>query len=122
MMDKMIFGRYVPVESLLHRMDPRSKLIIIFIFVCVVFIANNSLTYGILLVYTFLMITFSKVPIRFILSGLNPVLWLVLFTLLLHLFFTKEGDLIWIGAGLKFMKKGLDRGSLFPCVFSYLYW
>ena len=50
MMDKMIFGRYVPVESLLHRMDPRSKLIIIFIFVCVVFIANNSLTYGILLV------------------------------------------------------------------------
>ena len=50
MMDKMIFGRYVPAESLLHRMDPRSKLLIIFIFVCVVFIANNSLTYGILLV------------------------------------------------------------------------
>ena len=49
MMDKVIFGRYVPVESLLHRMDPRSKLLIIFIFVCVVFIANNSLTYGILL-------------------------------------------------------------------------
>ena len=88
MMDKVIFGRYVPMESLLHRMDPRSKLLIIFIFVCVVFIANNSLTYGILLVYTILMIMFS----------------------------------LWIGAGLKFMKRELDRESLFLCVFSYLYW
>ena len=60
MMDKVIFGRYVPAESLLHRMDPRSKLLIIFIFVCVVFIANNSLTYGILLAYTILMIIVVK--------------------------------------------------------------
>jgi energy-coupling factor transport system permease protein len=110
MMDKVIFGRYVPVESLLHRMDPRSKLLIIFIFVCVVFIANNSLTYGILLVYTILMITFSKVRIRFILSGLIPVLWLVLFTLLLHLFFTKEGDLIVDWGWLKIYEEGIRQG------------
>jgi energy-coupling factor transport system permease protein len=109
-MDKVIFGRYVPVESLLHRMDPRSKLLIIFIFVCVVFIANNSLTYGILLVYTILMIMFSKVRIRFILSGLIPVLWLVLFTLLLHLFFTKEGDLIVDWGWLKIYEEGIRQG------------
>ena len=110
MMDKVIFGRYVPVESLLHRMDPRSKLLIIFIFVCVVFIANNSLTYGILLAYTILMITFSKVRIRFILSGLIPVLWLVLFTLLLHLFFTKEGALIVDWGWFKIYEEGIRQG------------
>ena len=110
MMDKVIFGRYVPVESLLHRMDPRSKLLIIFIFVCVVFIANNSLTYGILLAYTILMITFSNVRIRFILSGLIPVLWLVLFTLLLHLFFTKEGDLIVDWGWFKIYEEGIRQG------------
>ena len=110
MMDKVIFGRYVPVESLLHRMDPRSKLLIIFIFVCVVFIANNSLTYGILLVYTILMIMFSKVRIRFILSGLIPVLWLVLFTLLLHLFFTKEGALIVDWGWFKIYEEGIRQG------------
>ena len=110
MMDKVIFGRYVPVESLLHRMDPRSKLLIIFIFVCVVFIANNSLTYGILLAYTILMIMFSKVRIRFILSGLIPVLWLVLFTLLLHLFFTKEGDLIVDWGWFKIYEEGIRQG------------
>ena len=110
MMDKVIFGRYVPAESLLHRMDPRSKLLIIFIFVCVVFIANNSLTYGILLAYTILMILLSKVRIRFILSGLIPVLWLVLFTLLLHLFFTREGDLIVDWGWFKIYEEGIRQG------------
>ena len=46
MMEKMIFGRYVPADSIIHRMDPRSKLLIIFLFVCVVFLANNALTYA----------------------------------------------------------------------------
>ena len=110
MMDKVIFGRYVPVESILHRMDPRSKLLIIFIFVCVVFIANNSITYGILLAYTVLMIMFSKVPIRFILTGLIPVLWLVLFTLLIHLFFTREGNLVVDWGWIKIYEEGIRQG------------
>jgi energy-coupling factor transport system permease protein len=110
MMDKVIFGRYVPVESILHRMDPRSKLLIIFIFVCVVFIANNSITYGILLAYTILMILFSKVPIRFILTGLIPVLWLVLFTLLIHLFFTREGNLVVDWGWIKIYEEGIRQG------------
>lgn len=94
MMEKIIIGRYVPADSLLHRMDPRSKLILIFMFVCVVFVANNVLTYGILLLYTFMMALSSKVPIRFILGGLKPVLWLIVFTFLLHLFLTKDGELL----------------------------
>ena len=48
MMEKMIFGRYIPVDSIIHRMDPRAKLIIVFLFIFVVFLANNSITYGIL--------------------------------------------------------------------------
>lgn len=110
MMDKVIFGRYVPVDSVLHRMDPRSKLLIIFLFVCVVFIANNSLTYGILLAYTILLILLSKVRIRFILSGLIPVIWLVLFTLLLHLFFTRDGALIVDWGWLKIYEEGIRQG------------
>lgn len=94
MMEKIIIGRYVPADSPLHRMDPRSKLILIFLFVCIVFVANNVLTYGILLLYTFMMVLSSKVPLRFILGGLKPVLWLIGFTFLLHLFLTKDGELL----------------------------
>ncbi|MED3548851.1 energy-coupling factor transporter transmembrane component T family protein [Cytobacillus praedii] len=110
MMEKMIFGRYVPAHSLIHRMDPRSKLMIIFLFVCIVFIANNSLTYGLLAIYTLGMISLSKVPFRFIISGLKPVLWLVLFTLLLHLFLTKEGELLFQAGWFSIYEEGLRQG------------
>ena len=41
MLDKMIIGRYVPSDSVMHKMDPRAKLLLVFLFVCVVFLANN---------------------------------------------------------------------------------
>ena len=110
MMDKMILGRYVPAESILHRMDPRSKLMIIFLFVIIVFLANNVLTYGILLAYTLIMISLSKIPIRFILNGLIPVLWLVGFTLIIHLLFTREGELIVNLGWFKIYEEGLRQG------------
>jgi energy-coupling factor transport system permease protein len=110
MMEKMIFGRYVPAESLVHRMDPRSKLLLVFLFVCIVFIANNPITYGILLIYTLAMIMMSQVPLRFILMGLIPVLWLVLFTLLLHLFFTREGDIVVDWGWFKIYEEGIRQG------------
>ncbi|MBS4193331.1 energy-coupling factor transporter transmembrane protein EcfT [Bacillus sp. FJAT-49705] len=110
MMDKMIFGRYVPAQSIIHRLDPRSKLLMIFLFVCIVFIANNPATYALLVVYTFLMVSLSKVPFRFIIAGLKPVLWLVLFTMLLHLFLTKEGEIIFQAGWFKIYEEGLRQG------------
>lgn len=110
MMDKMIFGRYVPADSVIHRMDPRSKLILIFLFVCIVFLANNMLSYGLLTVYTFLMVALSKVPFRFIYTGLKPVLLLVIFTLFLHLFLTKEGEVIFRFGWLTIYEEGLRQG------------
>ena len=37
MIDKMIFGRYLPVDSTIHKMDPRAKLLLVFLFVCIIF-------------------------------------------------------------------------------------
>jgi energy-coupling factor transport system permease protein len=110
MMEKMIFGRYVPGDSILHRMDPRSKLIIVFLFVCVVFIANNAWTYGILAAYTFIMVGMSKIPIRFLYGGLKPILLLVVFTFLLHIFMTKEGELVFELGWLKIYEGGIRQG------------
>lgn len=109
-MEKMIFGRYVPAESPMHRMDPRSKLVLVFLFVCIVFIANNAITYGLLVAYTFFMVFSSKVPLRFLFGGLKLVLWLVLFTLILHLFFTKEGEIIFQWGWLTIYEEGLKQG------------
>ncbi len=110
MMEKMIFGRYIPAESPMHRMDPRAKLILVFMFVCVVFIANNAVTYGLLALYTLFMVASSRVPIRFLIGGLKLVLWLILFTLVLHLFFTKEGHVIFHWGWITIYEEGLKQG------------
>ncbi|KHD85710.1 energy-coupling factor transporter transmembrane component T family protein [Heyndrickxia ginsengihumi] len=110
MMEKMIFGRYVPGDSFIHHMDPRSKLIFVFAYICIVFIANNTITYGILAVFTILIIFISKVSLRFFLNGLKPILWLVLFTLILQIFFNREGHLVYHLGIVKIYSEGIRQG------------
>ncbi|MEW9053565.1 MAG: energy-coupling factor transporter transmembrane protein EcfT [Neobacillus sp.] len=120
MMEKMIIGRYVPSNSLIHRLDPRSKLMVIFLFVCIIFLANNWMTYGLIAIYTILMLSLSKIPFRFLYSGLKPVLWLVLFTFILQLFFTKEGLLLYEWGPIKIYEEGLRQGVFISMRFFFL--
>jgi energy-coupling factor transport system permease protein len=120
MMEKMIFGRYVPADSSIHRMDPRSKLIVIFLFVCIIFLANNWITYALIGIYTFLMLGLSRIPLRFLYVGLKPVIWLVLFTFVLQLFFTKEGNLLLELGPLKIYHEGLRQGIFISMRFLFL--
>ncbi|GIN42117.1 MULTISPECIES: energy-coupling factor transporter transmembrane component T family protein [Heyndrickxia] len=120
MMEKMIIGRYVPTDSMIHRLDPRSKLIFVFAFICIVFLANNLVTYGILVVFTILLILLSKIPFSFFLKGLKPILWLILFTLFLHLFFTKQGSLIFHLGFVKIYEEGVRQGVFISLRFMLL--
>lgn len=110
MLEKMIFGRYIPGNSFIHKLDPRSKLIFVLFFVVAVFIANNVATYALLLAFTLFVIFLSRIRLYFLLNGLKPILFLVLFTLLLHIFFTKEGDIIFEWKIFKIYEEGLRQG------------
>lgn len=120
MLDKMIIGRYVPADSLLHRMDPRAKLLLVFFFVCVVFLANNVWTYGLLGVFTLVLILLSKISPRFIFNGLKPILIIIIFTFTLHIFFTKEGDLLLELGWLKVYEGGLRQAIFITLRFVFL--
>ncbi|MGE6756352.1 energy-coupling factor transporter transmembrane component T family protein [Rossellomorea sp. NPDC071047] len=120
MMEKMIFGRYVPAKSILHQMDPRAKLLFIFGFICVVFLANNFVTYALLGLFTFSALILSNLSLRFIIGGLKPILWLILFTFFLHVFFTKEGPVILDLGILSVHEEGLRQGIFISLRFFYL--
>ena len=120
MMEKMIFGRYVPANSILHSMDPRAKLLFIFGFICVVFLADNAATYAILGAFTLTALIFSNLSIRVIIGGLKPILWLILFTFFLHVFFTKEGAVVLDLGFLKVHEEGLRQGIFISLRFFYL--
>jgi len=101
-------------------MDPRSKLMLVFLFVCIVFIANNTVTYAILGLYTLVLVYMSKIQPRFIINGLKPVLFLILFTFFLHVFFTKEGEVLLDLGWLKVYEGGLRQGIYISLRFTYL--
>lgn len=110
MMEKMIFGRYIPGDSFVHKLDPRSKLIFVFIFIAIVFLANNAITYALLLLFTFMAVLVSRIRLYFLINGLKPIIFLVIFTFLLHLFFTQEGDLLWKWKFIEIYEEGLRQG------------
>jgi energy-coupling factor transport system permease protein len=93
-MDKLILGRYIPGDSIIHRLDPRAKLIASFYFIMIIFLANNWQTYAILTVFTFGAILSSKINLSFFIKGLKPMLFLILFTVALQVFFTPGGEVL----------------------------
>lgn len=110
MMEKMIFGRFIPGDSFVHKMDPRAKLIFVFAFIFVVFVANNIPAYIALVVFTFFIVFVSRIRLYFLINGLKPVLILMIFTFLLHVFFTKGGDLLVEIGIVKIYEEGLKQG------------
>lgn len=110
MLEKMIFGRFIPGQSFIHRLDPRSKLLFVLLFVFAVFLANNVITYALLLAFTLVVIAASRIRLYFLLNGLKPILILVIFTFFMHLFFTREGGLLVDLGILKIYEEGLRQG------------
>lgn len=92
-MDKLILGRYIPGDSLIHKLDPRSKLLAMFLFLLIVFWANNLLTNGILFAFVLILILLSGIQLSFFIGGLKPMIGIILFTTLFQLFFM-GGDTI----------------------------
>lgn len=110
MLEKMIFGRYVPGDSFVHRLDPRSKLLFVFLFIIAVFLANNTATYALLVAFTLLVISIARIRLYFLFNGLKPILFLIVFTLLMHFIFTKEGAVLFEWKFIKIYEEGVRQG------------
>lgn len=110
MMEKMIFGRFIPGDSFVHKMDPRAKLIFVFAFIIIVFLANSILAYIALVIFTLLVVGLSRIKLYFLINGLKPVLILMLFTFFLHVFFTKGGDVLLHWGIITIYEEGLKQG------------
>ncbi|WP_039938600.1 energy-coupling factor transporter transmembrane component T family protein [Anoxybacillus gonensis] len=120
MMNGMIIGKYVPGHSFIHRLDPRTKLLLMFIYVFIVFLANNGWTYGILTLFTCLLLFLSRIPFSFMIRGLKPVLWVIVFTFFLHVLLTKEGDIVFQWLGMEVYDKAIQQGAFISLRFLLL--
>lgn len=94
-MSKIIVGRYIPGHSLIYKMDPRGKLLITILFIFVIFLANNPLTYAIITLFCFLAVFATGLKINVFWDGVKPLIGLIFFTSLLQLFFMTGGKIYW---------------------------
>ena len=111
-MDSMILGRYVSGNSIIHRLDPRSKLLSMFLFILIIFLANNIVTNGLLFVFTMLLVRLSKIPLGFFLKGLKSMVFLIAFTTLFQLFFTSGGLVLFQFGFIRITEVGLAQSGI----------
>lgn len=111
-MNNLILGRYIPGHSLIHRLDPRSKLLAMIGFILIIFWANNLTTNLIMLTFTLGLILLSGLSLKFFFNGLKPMLGLILFTTLFQLFFT-QGDTLYFQWGwFQISQEGIQMSAI----------
>ncbi len=108
MIKDITIGQYFPGDTIIHRLDPRVKLISVFLFIISLFFVKNFYPYIFVLGYILTIVYLSKIPIKYILKGLKPLIFIISITFFINLFMTKGEILFYIGP-LVVTKEGLSQ-------------
>ena len=92
MIRDITIGQYYPVKSRIHSLDPRVKIICTLLFLVSLFVQSSFLGYVIATLFLGLVIYMSKVPLKYIVKGLKPIVILLMFTVVMNLFLTRGGE------------------------------
>ena len=112
MISDITLGQFFPGTSPIHKLDPRTKIILTVLFIVTVFLANNPITLAFLAVVTVVVILISKISFSVILKAIKPLVFILLFTALLNIFLTHgEGDPLVTLGSLKIYEEGLVRAA-----------
>lgn len=119
MIRDITIGQYYPVDSPIHRMDPRTKLFGTMVFIISLFLANNIAAYVAATIFMAVAIRMSKVPFRFIVRGLKAIVVLLLISVSFNLFLT-PGHVIFQLGFLKLTWEGLEIAGFMALRLIYL--
>lgn len=105
-------GQYYEARSPIHRLDPRSKLFFVVIFLVTTFLAKNIFSFVLLVSLTVFFVILSRVPLRVILKGLKPLVIIIAFTAILNVFWTKGETLLWGYGIIQIYAEGLINAGI----------
>ena len=88
MLKDITLGQYFPGNSVIHRLDPRTKLVLLIVYIVALFLAVSWVSYGLMLVVLISCISVSRVPVKAFVNGMKPLIFILIFTGLLNLLFT----------------------------------
>lgn len=111
MFKDITIGQYFPGESIVHRFDPRLKIITMIFFVISLFFINTFIPYIFVAIYLFIIIKIANLPLKVVLKGLKPLRWILLITFVINIFFLPGDPLFKLGF-LTISKEGLKTAFL----------
>ena len=112
MLKDITLGQYFPGQSVIHRLDPRTKLTMLVVYIVALFLAEGWASYGLVFVFLAVVIRLSTIPLKSILRGMKPLVMILIFTGVLNLFFTQDGEVLakfWV---LTVTSGGLSRALM----------
>lgn len=107
MLSDITIGQYYKGDSLVHKLDPRMKIILTIMFIVIIFLCKNFLSLGLMLLLTFVSILLSRVPFKMFFKSIKPLLPIILFTVILNMFYIKGGTVLLSVWKLEITSKGV---------------
>lgn len=109
MLKDITIGQYIPGNSIVHRLDPRAKILGALVFIVALFVVTGSTGYLVLTAFSAVIIVISGIQPRFVLRGLRPLYYILFFTVVLNFFLT-PGEVIWKWGFLSVTAEGMRQG------------
>ena len=94
MLKDVTLGQFFPGSSIVHRLDPRCKLLLTVVYIAALFTAQSYVSYAVMLIVTGVCIALSRIPLKVILRGLKPLWIIIALTAVLNIFFTPGRELV----------------------------
>ncbi|MCR5126496.1 MAG: energy-coupling factor transporter transmembrane protein EcfT [Lachnospiraceae bacterium] len=111
MLRDITIGQYYSADSVLHRMDPRTKLLGTLVYLVSLFLFDSLPVYALAAAFLLFVILLSRVPFSYMVKGLKPIMFFLVFTIVMNMFLVK-GEVIWTFWKLQVTREGL-RQSFF---------
>lgn len=110
MLRDITLGQYFPGHTVIHRLDPRTKILLVLVYIVALFIAKSIASYGVCLLALILFVSLAKIRLSALLKGLKPLLFVIILTAVLNIFYTPGTVLVkwWI---FRITKEGLIKAG-----------
>lgn len=97
MLKDLTVGQFYPGNSIIHKLDPRLKIIIMIGFIISIFFINTYLPYLLVVLYLLLIVKIADIPMRIVIKGLRPLKWILIITFIINLLFIPGNEVFRIG-------------------------
>ena len=109
MMKNITLGQYYPVDSWVHRLDPRTKILLTIAMIVAVFMVRSLVGYALVLGFVYLTARMAKIPFKMLVKGVRALRFILILTFLLNLFFNSGSTMLVEWGFLKISLEGLDQ-------------